>query len=123
MAQKSQELIQKLLQAEDNAEKLIQNARDQRQRKLRDVRLAAEEELEPFRKKEEEKFLREQSEHGQTEDLTAELERITQKELGMVKQDYENNKKTSIKHILDKVLDIDLTVAVNVQQALARASV
>jgi hypothetical protein len=48
---KSQELIQKLLTAEEKAEKIVSAARENRARKLRDVRAAAEEELEPFRLK------------------------------------------------------------------------
>ena len=52
MANKSsQELIQRLLKAEEDADKIISNAREQRARKLRDVRQTAEEELEPFRTK------------------------------------------------------------------------
>ena len=56
-----QELIQKLLKAEDDAQKIISSAREGRAKKLRDVRTAAEEELVPFRQKEEERFLREQA--------------------------------------------------------------
>ncbi len=36
----------------------------------------------------------------------------------MVKQDYETNKKTAIKYILDKVLDIDLALPENTKAAL-----
>lgn len=118
MAQKSQELIQKLLAAEDQAERIIANAREQRTKKLKDVRQAAEEELEPFRKKEDDKFRREQAEQEQSASMTQELDARTQQELGMVKQDYDNNKKNAIKYILDKVLDIDLSLSENVRQSL-----
>jgi V-type H+-transporting ATPase subunit G len=121
MAAKSQELIGKLLAAEESAEKIIQNAREQRQRKLRDVRLAAEEELEPFRKKEEEKFMAEQAQATASEQVTAQLEKQTQMELAAVKSDYEANKKTAIKYILDKVLDIDLSVPESVVVAMTKA--
>lgn len=115
MAQKSQELIQKLLKAEEDAEKIIQNAREQRARKLRDVRQAAEEELEPFRQKEEEKFLAEQAASAGGNN-SGELDSVTQQELAMVRQDFEGNKKQAIKYILDKVLDIDLTMPENLKQ-------
>jgi len=114
MAAKSQELIQKLLKAEDDAEKIIQNAREQRSRKLRDVRQVAEEELEPFRQKEDEKFLAEQAAAGGHN--TMELDAATQQELSQVKTDYDNNKKTAVKYILEKVLDIDLTMPENIKQ-------
>lgn len=115
MAGKSQELIQKLLKAEEDAEKIISNAREQRARKLRDVRQTAEEELEPFRAKEEEKFLQEQAVSGQAHS-TAELDANTQRELATVKNDFESNKKNAIKYILEKVLDIDLTMPDNIKQ-------
>ena len=35
-----------------------------------------------------------------------------------MKTDYETNKKAAIKYILDKVLDIDLTIPGNVKQSL-----
>jgi V-type H+-transporting ATPase subunit G len=53
MSSKSQELISKLLAAEDEAEKIIKNARDMRSQKMKEVKSAAEEELAPFRMKEE----------------------------------------------------------------------
>ena len=51
MAGKSQELISKLLQAEEEAEKIIKSAREMRSQKMKDVKAAAEEELGPFRMK------------------------------------------------------------------------
>jgi V-type H+-transporting ATPase subunit G len=119
MSAKSQDLIQKLLKAEDDAEKIISAAREQRSRKLKDVRAAAEAELVPFKNKEEEKLKQEVAESQASGMSANELERATQQELSMVKQDYETNKKTAIKYILDKVLDIDLTLPENTKAALA----
>lgn len=118
MAGRSQELISKLLQAEEQAEKIIKEARELRNKKLRDVKAAAEAELEPFKAKEEEKFKKEQAEMTTTQSMSSELEKSTQQELAMVKQDYETNKKQAIKFILDKVLDIDLTIPENMKQQL-----
>lgn len=118
MAGKSQELISKLLQAEDEAEKIIKAARDMRSAKMKDVKAAAEEELAPFRMKEEQKFVEEQRAMQGKNNTSAELEKSTAAELATVRSDYETNKKNGIKHILDKVLDIDLSIPANVKQAL-----
>jgi V-type H+-transporting ATPase subunit G len=119
MAAKSQELIAKLLQAEEQAERIISEARDNRSKKLKDVKTAAEEELEPFRHKEEQRFKTEQAEATSQNDVSSKLEATTQMELGQVKQDFENNKKAATKFILDKVLDIDLTIPENIRQQLS----
>ncbi|CAD7965248.1 unnamed protein product [Amoebophrya sp. A25] len=118
MAGKSQELISKLLQAEDEAEKIIKAARDMRSAKMKDVKPAAEEELAPFRMKEEQKFVEDQRAMQGKNNTSAELEKSTAAELATVRSDYETNKKNGIKHILDKVLDIDLSIPANVKQAL-----
>lgn len=120
MAGKSQELISKLLAAEDQAEKIIADARAQRTQKLKDVRTAAEAELEPFKMKEEQKFRQEQLEMSNTTGNNAALEQQTQRELAQVKSDFEGNKKQAAKFILDKVLDIDLSIPENVRAQIAR---
>ena len=113
MAAKSQELISKLLAAEDQAEKIISEARSQRTQKLKDVRGAAESELEPFKMKEEQKFRQDQLEASNAAGKSAELEAQTQRELTAVKSDFENNKKQAAKFILDKVLDSGFGCCVN----------
>ncbi|CAD7944716.1 unnamed protein product [Amoebophrya sp. A120] len=118
MAGKSQELINKLLQAEDEAEKIIKSARDMRSNKLKDVKSAAEEELAPFRMKEEQKFYDEQRAVAAQNSMSMDLEKSTAGEIAAVKGEYESNKKQAIKFILDKVLDIDLTIPSNIKNAL-----
>jgi len=113
------DLIQKLIRAEEEAEQIIRAAKDERSKKMKDVKAAAEEELIPFKMKEENKYqedLRAMSAKG---NIASDLERQTQMELGMVNQDYESNKKNSIKYILDKVLDIDLSVPSNMKEQLS----
>merc|ERR1719277_744602 len=71
--------------------------------------------------KEEQKFLEEQRMMNMKGNVSADLEKSTQQELAMVKADYENNKKTAIKFVLDKVLDIDLSIPENIKTQLAAA--
>lgn len=118
MAGKSQELISKLLQAEEEAEKIIRKAREMRSEKLKDVKSAAQEELGPFRMREEQKFAEEQRAKATSAAASGDLDKNTAAELAMVKNDYETNKKGAIKYVLDKVLDIDITIPPNVKQQL-----
>lgn len=122
MSGKSQELISKLLQAEDEAEKIIKAARDMRAQKLKDVKTAAEEELAPFRMKEEQKFVEEQRSMSAKGTQSADLDKQTALALGQVKSDYDTNKKTAIKFVLDKVLDIDLSIPENIKTQLMMGS-
>lgn len=122
MAAKSQELIQKLLQAEEQAERVVQAAREERARKLRDVKDAAEKELAPFKAKEEEKFNQEQAQAAGGAKVVGDLAARTEQEMQLVKQDYDNNKKTAIKYILDKVLDIDLSIPENIKNQLLQSA-
>lgn len=104
------DLIQKLIRAEEEAESVIRSAKNERSAKMQQIKKTAEEDLVPFKMREEAKYqedLRAMSAKG---NITAELEKQTQMELAMVNQAYEQNKKNAIKYILDKVLDIDLTV-------------
>jgi len=117
---KSQELIQQLLKAEKQAEALISKARDNRVTKLKEAKSSADQELDAFRKKEEEKFQAEYSNLAGGRDDTAEMAKVTQQELGMVKQDYENNKAKVREHILGKILDVPLEVSSALAGAIQR---
>lgn len=85
MSTKSQELIAKLLAAEDEAEKMIKGAREMRAQKLKEVKSAAEAELAPFRMKEEEKFQADLKGLLAKGDISSDLEKATKSELAMVK--------------------------------------
>lgn len=85
------------------------------QKKMQTLKRTAEDDLVPFKLKEEAKYQEDLRAMTAKGNIASELEKQTSLELGMVQQAYDNNKKNAIKYILDKVLDIDLTVPANMK--------
>ena len=105
MSGQSQQLIQKLLKAEEEAEALIAKARENRVRKLRDAKAAAEDELAVFRKAEEAKFQSEQS-AGSTEASSDSLEAKTLANIKQVQSDFKTNKEKIVEYMTTKILTV-----------------
>merc|ERR1712232_105961 len=104
-ANKSQELIQQLLEAEKKAEELIATAKKNRLTKLRQAKDKAEEDLKAFREEQEDKFQRETGSKAAA-DPTAELKDSTKAEIDAVQRDYEQNKAKTVQYVVGKVLDV-----------------
>eukprot|EP00420_Gonyaulax_spinifera_P028267 CAMPEP_0197903546 /NCGR_PEP_ID=MMETSP1439-20131203/56216_1 /TAXON_ID=66791 /ORGANISM="Gonyaulax spinifera, Strain CCMP409" /LENGTH=124 /DNA_ID=CAMNT_0043524675 /DNA_START=80 /DNA_END=454 /DNA_ORIENTATION=+ len=121
-ANKSQELIQQLLQAEKQGEELISTAKKNRLTKLRQAKEKAEEDLKAFREEQETKF---QAQTGMkaAADPAAELKDSTKTEIDMVNQDYNTNKAATINYIVAKVLDVPLELTSTQKQALKAGGV
>ena len=103
----SQQLIQKLLKAEEEAETLIAKARENRVRKLREAKQAAEDEMAVFRKKEEERFQAEQTAvSGGVSGDASSLENQTLAELKKVQQDFQANKEKITEYLVEKILTV-----------------
>ena len=103
----SQQLIQKLLKAEEEAEALIAKARENRVRKLREAKQAADDEIAIFRKKEDEKFQGEQDlvAGGASGDANS-LEAQTLADLKQVQTDFSTNKKKIVDYMAAKILAV-----------------
>merc|ERR1712003_582883 len=117
MANKSQELIQQLLQAEKQGDELIATAKKNRLAKLRQAKEKAEEDLKAFREEQEAKFQRESGAKANA-DPTAELKGSTKIEIDNVNKDYETNKAKTIQYIVSKVLDVPIGLNETQKQAL-----
>eukprot|EP00418_Pyrodinium_bahamense_P089682 CAMPEP_0179036928 /NCGR_PEP_ID=MMETSP0796-20121207/13867_1 /TAXON_ID=73915 /ORGANISM="Pyrodinium bahamense, Strain pbaha01" /LENGTH=151 /DNA_ID=CAMNT_0020733223 /DNA_START=79 /DNA_END=532 /DNA_ORIENTATION=- len=120
-ANKSQELIQQLLQAEKQGEELIATAKKNRLAKLRQAKEKAEDDLKAFREEQEAKFQRETGTKAAA-DPTAELKDSTKAEIDMVNQDYESNKAKTVQYIVGKVLEVPTELTATQKQALKMAS-
>merc|ERR1712007_213631 len=116
-ANKSQELIQQLLQAEKQGEELIAKAKTNRLAKLRQAKEKAEEDLKAFREEQEAKFQKETGSKAAA-DPAAELKDSTKKEIDMVMRDYEANKAKTIQYVVGKVLDVKIELNATQKQAL-----
>ena len=103
----SQQLIQKLLKAEEEAEALIAKARENRVRKLREAKQAADDEIAIFRRKEEEKFQSEQATvaGGASGDADS-LEAQTVADLKQVEKDFNDNKTKIVEYMTQKILTV-----------------
>lgn len=121
MSGQSQQLIQKLLKAEEEAEALIAKARENRVRKLREAKQAADDEMAVFRKKEEEKFQAEQAAvtGGASGDASS-LESQTQSDLKKVQQDFAENKDKITEYLVQKILSVKPELS-QIQVALLQA--
>merc|ERR1712066_1050501 len=117
MANKSQELIQQLLQAEKQGEELIATSKKNRLAKLRQAKEKAEEDLKAFREEQEAKFQKETGSKAAA-DPTAELQGSTKVEIDNVMKDYETNKAKTIQYIVGKVLDVPIGLNETQKQAL-----
>jgi V-type H+-transporting ATPase subunit G len=101
----SQQLIQKLLKAEEEAEQLIAKARENRVRKLREAKQAADDELEIFKRKEEEKFQSEIAKASENDD-SRNIEQQVATDLKQVESDYAKNRDKLVEYMTSKILSV-----------------
>jgi len=111
MSSKSQELISTLLDAEGKAEKIVAQSRENRVRKLKDARTAAEQELDIFKQKEEQKFQQESAQMAGQGNDSRDLDHRTAQELKNVEADFNSNKKKTVDYAIKNVLDINLKLS------------
>ena len=107
MAADSTSLINRLLQAEEEAAKIIENAKTSKTTKLKQAKANAVQQLETFKRDEESKY-NEELAKLKANDPSAKLESSSAKELAMVQQDYESNKDATVKYIVEKVKQVNL---------------
>merc|ERR1712048_1116049 len=117
MSGKSQELIQKLLTAEKQAEDMIASAKSKRLEKLKSAKVKAEEDLKVFKDEQEAKFEKEMGSKSRA-DPSSELKSATQTGVAMVNKDYDSNKAKTIEYVKSKVLDVPLGLTETQKQAL-----
>jgi V-type H+-transporting ATPase subunit G len=101
----SQQLIQKLLKAEEEAEQLIARARENRVRKLREAKQAADDELDIFKKREEEKFQSELTKASESDD-SRNIEQQVVADLKQVEADYSKNRDKLVEYMTSKILSV-----------------
>ncbi|KAF7456255.1 putative vacuolar ATP synthase subunit g [Cryptosporidium felis] len=106
----SSALIQKLMDAEVDAEEIVRRAKENRVLKLKEAQISAEEELKAFREKEEAQFEAEFKSLSLEDSVDQALERSTEEAIELVKNDFKNNGGTVADLILKKVLSVDLSL-------------
>ncbi|KII87437.1 hypothetical protein PLICRDRAFT_142710 [Plicaturopsis crispa FD-325 SS-3] len=103
-AQQSQG-IQTLLEAEKEAAKIVQQARQYRVQKLKDARAEATKEIEEYKKAKEQEFKAFESSHaGITSEAQVAVDRDTEVKLKAITDSYEAHKEQVVKKLLDRVV-------------------
>ncbi|EAK87377.1 hypothetical protein [Cryptosporidium parvum Iowa II] len=106
----SSALIQKLMDAEVDAEEIVRRAKENRILKLKEAQISAEEELKAFREKEEAQFESEFKNFSVEDSVDQTLEKSTEEAIEIVKNDFKNNGGAVADLILKKVLSVDLSL-------------
>lgn len=106
----SSALIQKLMDAEVDAEEIVRRAKENRVSKLREAQISAEEELKAFREKEEAQFESEFKNLSVEDSVDQVLEKSTEEAIELVKNDFKNNGGVVADLILKKVVSVDLSL-------------
>merc|ERR1712054_288726 len=87
MAAQNSAGIQTLLDAEREAQKIVQKAREYRTKRVKDARSEAQKEIEDYRKQKDEEFQKFEKEHSSgTKAAEEQAEKDTQKELDNIKE-------------------------------------
>ncbi|CDW78316.1 vacuolar atp synthase subunit [Stylonychia lemnae] len=108
--------VKNLLDAEKESQQIIEQAVKDKAKKVTEARLYAEQEINKLRKEYEERF-QVQAQQKQLENLElTQYDEKAQKDIELIKQDFETNKRQVIKMLLDQILVVDLAVPKVVQQ-------
>jgi len=103
MAGQSQN-IQTLLEAEKDAQKVVQQERQYRTQRLKDARSEAVKEIEAYKAQKEQEFKAYEASHaGNTQSIQATVDKETEARLRVISQQYEKNKDAVVKKLLNRV--------------------
>ncbi|GAB67830.1 vacuolar ATP synthase subunit G [Plasmodium cynomolgi strain B] len=115
----SNQLIQQLLKAEEEADMVIKKAKDVRAKMLKEAETTATEELKIFRAKEKERLNKGHKEKSTAEDEAVTLiEQNTKEEIKKYKELFKKNKDQVAQFVFDKVFTVDLTIPDCTQKSL-----
>ncbi|KAF9005932.1 H+-ATPase G subunit-domain-containing protein [Cyathus striatus] len=105
MAAQHSQGIQTLLEAEKEAAKIVQQARQYRVQKLKDARAEASKEIEEYKKAKEQEFKAFEASHANTtSNAQTAVDRETETKLQEITDSYNKNKDAVVKKLLDRVV-------------------
>ncbi|KAI0792119.1 H+-ATPase G subunit-domain-containing protein [Abortiporus biennis] len=105
MATQQSQSIQTLLEAEKEAAKVVQQARQYRVQKLKDARTQATKEIEEYRKQKEQEFKAFEASHaGNTQNVQVAIDKETDVKRKEIAEAYKKNKEEVVKKLLDRVV-------------------
>lgn len=104
-------LIQKLLEAEQQADVIVRRARENHAKKLKEAHVSAEEDIKKFKATEEEKFQKEYLARYGDQDTTQGLEEQTKADIDVIKGQYKKNRDEAVALLISGVVRVNLTLA------------
>jgi len=105
MAAQNSQGIQTLLEAEKDAAKIVQQARQYRVQRLKDARTQATKEIEEYKRAREQQFKAfESSRAGSTSNAQSAVDKDTEVKLQVITESYNENKDQVVKKLLDRVV-------------------
>ncbi|KAI0629294.1 H+-ATPase G subunit-domain-containing protein [Trametes polyzona] len=105
MAGQQSQSIQTLLEAEKEAAKVVQQARQYRVQRLKDARSEAAKEIEEYKKTKEAEFKAFEASHaGNTQAAQATIDKETEGKQREIRAQYEAHKDAVVKKLLDRVV-------------------
>ncbi|TFK51745.1 V-type ATPase [Heliocybe sulcata] len=105
MAAQQSQGIQTLLEAEKEAAKIVQQARQYRVQKLKDARTEAQKEIEEYKKAKEAEFKEFEASHaGVIQSTQSSVDQETEVKLQEITDQYNTNKDKMVKKLLDRVV-------------------
>jgi V-type H+-transporting ATPase subunit G len=116
----AQALIQKLLHAEQEAEEIVSRARENRTKRLREARSAAESEISAFRVREDERFVAEQAARSRTAEDQTQRDSQTAAVIASVRAAAHANGARTSEYLVAKVLAVEPRLS-NIQTAMLKA--
>lgn len=102
--------VDELLKAEEDANNIIREAQRDREKRLKEAKHAAEQEISLYKKEKEDKYQEEiKAKFGTTKE-DEELEKRTAEEIKVIKSEYEANKKGVIQMLIDRIVEVDIKI-------------
>jgi V-type H+-transporting ATPase subunit G len=120
MASQQSPGIQTLLEAEKEAAKIVQQARQYRVQKLKDARSQATKEIEQYKQAKEQEFKSFESSHaGTTSHTQAAVDKDTETKLQAITDSYNKAKDDVVRKLLDRVVLVNPELHRNLKKAEA----
>ncbi|KAG6866573.1 hypothetical protein C0991_002058 [Blastosporella zonata] len=117
MAAQQSQGIQTLLEAEKEAAKIVQQARQYRVQRLKDARSEASKEIEAYKQSKEAEFKAFESSHaGTTSEAQAAVDRDTEVKLQAITQSFEQAKDAVVEKLLARVVLVNPELHRNLQK-------
>ncbi|CAD8060283.1 unnamed protein product [Paramecium primaurelia] len=102
--------VDELLKAEEEANAIIKNAQKEREKKIKEAKVAADQEIAVFRREEETRYNQEILRRFGSTKEEEELERKTKAEIDKIYLDYEANKLAVVDMLIKRVIEVKLEV-------------